>query len=1330
MDLITFDPAPLRISHHPHPLLAAAGRSFHAHGWRAGETVREVLLAHGFDAHQEIVIGLNDRLLTVAEWDAICPAPGDLINVQVAVSGGGGKGGSNPLAVVASIGLMFLAPQIAVGILGETLAATTIMGVSYGTILGGVVSLAGNALINAVFKPTGNGAMDRATGISAASPTYSLAGGSNALRPYEPLPIVMGVHRIFPDYGAKPFTELSGKDQYLYQIFNFGVSVLELSDFRIGSTPLSSFSDVAFYWPAIDGRIAAFPGNVDTTSGGEIKRVSDGGDWVTRTTSADTVALAADVEGAVVYVDKKYGPLPGAATVEVEYAVAGSGSWLPMGRFAVPVYGTHYWSMGNWSDVVTPSGGADGSPDVVTQVWGQLTYGSTTYGDHAEGAPGSVPGTAPYYQAQTGTWRWRPYSEILSNGNGSALTAPAPAQPVTVSDFADYTIYHGTSPDTQRTTFRKAVASGQYDVRVRLTSVTGSGISFALGAEQGSFGYTFTQLRSYQEDNAAYLGQQRLGVSIKASGQLNGVLQQLSALAVAYCNVWDGADWQWRPSSNPAWWYLDFARGRRNSDDEKLYGLFLAEAAIDVDAIKAWATFCDAQGLSFNAVIDRRQSCADTLTMIARCGLASTSWASGKLGVIWDVPDASPVMAFGMGNIARGSFNVGYLSENLADEIVVRFVDASRDWQQQEVRVTVPGTANPERTSTIDLMGCTNAAMAGKFANVVAAQQYYRRRTVSWETDFEGFVCQRGDVVLLSHDLTQWGYSGRIVSVAGDVVTLDRAVPRTAVDYLMIRQPDGTLTTYTVTAGTGDSDTLTLTSPPAIQGGTLAMDHVWLYSPLPTPGKLVKIISVQPLSESRVRIIATDEDPAFYAAWGGAWSQPANNTLLQDVTPQITGIDITETLALLSTGVVGSRIGIAFATDRAADLIALQWRVAGGPWTAVNLLAGSLQVETLETGLIEVEARPFYGVRIGRPFNASAQIMGKIRVPGNVTAFAIAAIGGQAHLSWSPANDIDVQIGGYLRLRHTPDIVTPDWSSAIDIGPQIPGTATSTVLPLLAGTYLAKWVDSLDLESTAATGIVTNAADVLGLPNVVASFDQHPGFTGSKTGVALVAGGITLDSLSTIDDMLDPIDTWPALSALGGIATSGDYLFDAGIDLGDVVTSRLTAYQAFTGYDMLDLIDGRPAMDEWLSVDGDNISDVRCGIFVRSTDDDPAGSPAWSGWQALVVGDYRARAFEFKATLETDSITHNVLVTALSASVDMPDRIESGEDIASGAGAYSVTYAKGFMVPPALGISAQNMATGDYYVLANKDAAGFDITFKNAAGTAVSRTFDYITKGY
>ena len=91
---------------------------------------------------------------------------------------------------------------------------------------------------------------------------------------------------------------------------------------------------------------------------------------------------------------------------------------------------------------------------------------------------------------------------------------------------------------------------------------------------------------------------------------------------------------------------------------------------------------------------------------------------------------------------------------------------------------------------------------------------------------------------------------------------------------------------------------------------------------------------------------------------------------------------------------------------------------------------------------------------------------------------------------------------------------------------------------------------------------------------------------------------------------------------------------------------------------------------------------------------------------------------------------HNIAVNALSVAVDMPDRVESGEDVVSGAAIKHIAFEQPFMVSPALGITAQNMATGDYYSVTNKNKDGFDIAFFNASGAPVSKTFDFVARAY
>ena len=87
-------------------------------------------------------------------------------------------------------------------------------------------------------------------------------------------------------------------------------------------------------------------------------------------------------------------------------------------------------------------------------------------------------------------------------------------------------------------------------------------------------------------------------------------------------------------------------------------------------------------------------------------------------------------------------------------------------------------------------------------------------------------------------------------------------------------------------------------------------------------------------------------------------------------------------------------------------------------------------------------------------------------------------------------------------------------------------------------------------------------------------------------------------------------------------------------------------------------------------------------------------------------------------------------MTALSVTLDMEDRIESGNNIVSGTGTKSVTYAQAYLTVPSLGFAVQNMTSGDTYTITNKTNTGFDVAFINSGGSGVSRTFDFIAKGY
>jgi hypothetical protein len=231
-------------------------------------------------------------------------------------------------------------------------------------------------------------------------------------------------------------------------------------------------------------------------------------------------------------------------------------------------------------------------------------------------------------------------------------------------------------------------------------------------------------------------------------------------------------------------------------------------------------------------------------------------------------------------------------------------------------------------------------------------------------------------------------------------------------------------------------------------------------------------------------------------------------------------------------------------------------------------------------------------------------------------------------------------------------------------------------------------------------------------------------------------GYLVLDTSIDFDSAAGDFDDYPGdFDGGGGTAsTEGVYYFSNTVDLGSVYTSRVTANITVDRIDYVNLFDDAEGDFDTRTglFDGDpnTYGDTNVIFYISTTEDDPAGSPVWTDYRQFYVGDYKARAFRFKIVLTSLNGDASPRVKTLSVTVDMPDRVTSGDNIASGAGAYSVTFSPAFKVAPAIGIAAQNLQQGDYYVISSKSASGFTITFRNSSGTAVSRTFDYVARGY
>ena len=382
----------------------------------------------------------------------------------------------------------------------------------------------------------------------------------------------------------------------------------------------------------------------------------------------------------------------------------------------------------------------------------------------------------------------------------------------------------------------------------------------------------------------------------------------------------------------------------------------------------------------------------------------------------------------------------------------------------------------------------------------------------------------------------------------------------------------------------------------------------------------------------------------------------------------------------------------------------------------------------------DVRARSISRLSRSAFVSAQHQIVGKTLPPADVTNFQINIINTEAHLSWTPVADLDLS---HYIIRHSPLTSGAIFSNATTLVNKVSRPANTVTVPALTGTYFVRSVDKIGLASPNATSNVTLIDDIKNL-NLVATSTQHPNFTGSKTDVVDIGSALILDT-GLFDDVTGDFDDALGFfdGGAGSVVSSGTYDFDTFIDVGGVYTNRITATVLSERVDYVNTFDDASGNfdDREGQFDGDisTFGDVNVELQIARTRDDPSsGSPTYTAFQKFNVGDYIGRGFKFRAILTSDDLEATPKVTQLSVTVDMPDRVYSESDIASttSTSGKAITFSPAFKAIQGIGISASNLASGDYYVITSKSATGFTIEFFNSSNATVDRTFDYVVRGY
>ena len=1428
-----------RLVYSPHPLFVAVDRKQIHMPYLPGESIATYLHRVGINlAGRPVFLQLNDRFIERSEWGSTFPQPGDIIVIRARVQDGGGEGGSDPLRIILSIAVLTLFAPWAAGHLGFAAGG-------FGEAL---IATAGLLVVNQLFPPPEPITSDND------SPTYSLSASGNRARPYEPLPLILGQHRVYPDLGAKPYTEFIGEDQYLYQVFNFGLADVDLTTFKIGDTPVANFDHVELEVSGPDGALGLFPSNVDTVNGGALTVVAD---WIQRTSSIDATALSIDISG-LLFISNSKGIQPLCAEIDIQYRAVGAGTWIDVTLQATPPDPTAGVVTGIVYDVKDTILGAgqlriqNGNRKPLrrayrwnvesdqyevrvqvsrfaypkeTCVWddnlGEMVC-TTTYPtisqEHGDVTASIAWNQLKTYQPDTAdyTGQIRVAMKIKASAqlNGAvdafniiaAATVPAwvtsaPAlsfdgalsQSVDVPD--DETIDHGLTDFSVEVLFKHptgavnpkwAMGKGEawsqpgglgYGISCWQPADTDVNTGFYLndGTNKFTVGIvvergkailiiwvvdrTANTLTGYQDgvpigqvditglgdiSNTSALkignmaGSYYTGViylyrqygrtlsANEAAEHAAGIYNDESGLVLhhqydtgsgttaydrsgngndgALTNgpTWVTASWTdpaWVPqaTSNPARLFLWLARGKKISS-RRVFGGDLPDSRIDIEAIKAWGTWCDTKALACNLVFDSQMSVNEQLAVAARCGRGSPTWASGTLGAVWDEDSQPSVQVFGMNNIRRDSFAVDYLTEKLAEEVIVRFINPDLNWQPDTVRVNTPGVVTPEVSTTVEIPGITDKDQAGKEANLLAAANAYRRRRITWESDFEGMVVQRGDVATLSHDLTQWGYSGRLVAGTATVLQLDRKVPFTPSTnhYIGVRFPDGSYSIYDVVYQVGESDTITLStalpSAPDSDPNHPPLDYTWVFEPEATPGKLVKIIDVSPIDEHHVRLVATDEDPDYYTAELNSYTYVTPATYGTDV-PTIDVLDVYDTLVRSGDG-FGVRVSLVW--DVTGEYGGARIRVGfnGEPLELIGqTFDRRFEFEGPLTGTVDVEVTALnLSNKYGPSSTATANytILGKDRLPEDVTGFVAMQNGSVIVFRWSQVADVDV--AGY-EIRYGPQTET-SWEDATALTKVTKGTTiTSAAIP--PGSWRT-YIKAVDTSGNFSASAPVADVEYINTYDIIEQQTQAPDWPGTLTNFVKHWTGVLIPDDQNLADTYTNFEWCDQF-----VPTPFDQcIYEAPeIDIG---------------------------FDDVVRIWGDIISALGPGVVVGEAIpqlqiDYRKDADAYGGWRDWDVGDVEARYSKFRLVLDTT--VGKAKVTGFKPTADQLEDTVQMQDVVIAAAGSVVTYPREFHRIPMVKVNVQG-GSALFATRENISTPQCTVHVWNSSGTDVGGTVD------
>jgi len=826
---------------------------------------------------------------------------------------------------------------------------------------------------------------------------------------------------------------------------------------------------------------------------------------------------------------------------------------------------------------------------------------------------------------------------------------------------------------------------------------------------------------------------------------------------ITYSGTWDGTFQAATWTNDPAWCLYDLLI------DQRRYGVGVDESTLDKFDFFSVSQYCnalvdDGKGgqeprFSLNILINSRDEVYNVIQQLTSVFRGIAYYGAGSLVLRQDKPTDAQYL-LGPANVVDGLFTYTGTAEK------TRHTCATVGWQSYEnlgeveyeyvedaEAVAKYGIINKD----IRALGCYSQGQAHRLGKWTLLSEKNITESCSFAVAIDsGIVITPGMVVDIADPLRAGTRrSGRVSSATTTVITVDSdtnlSVNLSNTPTISVMMPTGLVETKNIDSILGTAITVSDAFSEAPNAAA-----VWLIQTTDIQSQQFRVVSVADNNDGTVGVTALAYNESIYNAVEQDVELTARNITNLSGTPAAPE-NLSGTEFLYQEGqTVHTGFDLSWSHGRInVNEFEVKYRIDNDNFEQITTAAPSVTLRTLRAGTLTVQiiAKNYLGKQSGTA-SGTFTLLGKTEVPADVQNLSIEPISANsARLRWDQTVDLDVKVNGLVHIKHSSlTDGTATWPNSVDLIPAVAGNSTEAIVPLVAGEIFAKFEDDLGNKSTNATSVIMQFPDTLGRLAVQTRREDldSPPFQGTKTDCFYDEGldALIIDGSEQLDAQAD-FDLISSFDTLGDILSSAEYQFVNGLDLERIFSLDLERRFVTRAFFPNDLIDSRTAnVDTWNDFDGTEADAVNAKLYFRSTNDDPSGSPTYGAWQEFISGTFEARAFQFKAELNSSDVAQNILIDELGYEATFQRRQEnSNGTIASGTSTKSVTFDKAFFVGtaslggsnaylPSVAVTVQNLGDGERLNVSNVTATGFDVDILNSSNANVNRNFTYAAVGY